>query len=133
MNGLDIIPLATNQVLTGAWVDAGPEFCTEKITNLLIWVDVIINNSQNFRIRLLAKQTNGATEEFYIPIRTVSPSVNRIQQEYVEFTEDIDQHILADATLQYCVPWMQLQTMAEIPGLIPGVLNASLTVTRGGN
>lgn len=133
MNNLDIISLATNQTLTGAWADVGPEFCTEKLNNFLVWIKVTINNTQNFRIRLLAKQTKNAVDEYYIPIRTVSPSVNRIQQEYVEFTEDIDQCILADATLQYCISWMQLQAMAEIPGLVPGVFSASLTVTRGGN
>lgn len=134
MSDLDVITLGTNHTLTGAWADLGAEFETTKIDNLLIWVDIDINDSQDFRIRVLAKATRGAVEEYFIPIRTVSPTVNRIQQEYIEFTEDIDQKILANVTLNYVVPWMQLQVMAGVAGAVPGVINsAKLTVTRGGN
>jgi len=131
---LDVITLAENQALTAGWVDVGNEFECTKLETILIWIDIDINDSQDFRVRLLAKTDKGGTGEYFLPIRTVSPTVNRIQQEYIEFTEDIDQKILVNCELNFTVPWMQLQTQAGAVGASAGIINsAKLTVTRGGN
>ena len=131
---LDVITLAENQALTAGWVDVGNEFECTKLENVLIWIDIDINDSQDFRIRLLAKTAKGGTDEYFLPIRTVSPTVNRIQQEYIEFTEDIDQKILAESSLDHVIPWMQIQCQAGVAGAAPGIINSlKITVTRGSN
>lgn len=121
--------LGAPQDVTAAWVDLGAEITMGGYTHLGVWVDLDINDSENVRIRALAKHTAAGGDEYFLPILSVSVSDIKIQDEYFEFNEDIDQKVLVKVPTDNLVPVIQLQVMAGVVGGTAGQVD-DLQITR---
>lgn len=95
--------------ITNAWQDIGAEMVTKGVDSVGVWLDVDVNSSQNVRIRAIAKHEADGTDEYVLPIRTVSASDVKVEDEYVELNDDADQKILVEIALNELVPYIQLQ------------------------
>lgn len=111
---------ATTQDLTASWVDIGSEIQTEGYKQLLLWVNLDINSSNNARIRVLAKRANAGADEYVLPIKTIGTSDVKIEDEYFEFNDDADQKMVIPIDLDNLIPWVQVQVQAGTVGATAG-------------
>lgn len=117
--------ISAPQILTGSWVDVGPEYRTDRKEKAALWLNITINDSQNFRIRALGKLIYDATGEYFLPISTVSTSEINIQDEYNELSDDIDQKIIVSVLLDHLIPIIQWQVQVGTIGATPAVINSA--------
>lgn len=129
--GKTIGPLAlisAAQDLTANWVDLGGEISTENVQHIGIYINLDINNSQDARVRLLAKHTSAGTDEYNLPIRTVSASDVKVEDEYIEFNVDADQKMILEFDLDGIVPFCQIQVQAGTVGATAGQIDSAYYV-----
>lgn len=108
--------IAAAQNFTAGWVDLGFEIDCRSYTTLAIWLELDINLSNNARIRALAKHTAGGTNEYVLPIKTVSATDIKVDAEYTEFNTDADQSMVLSVELLNVVPSIQFQIQAGTVG-----------------
>ena len=108
------------QDVTAAWADSGAEIPMSGYTKLGVWINIDINDSENFRIRALAKHTSAGADEYIVPIRTVYTDKVSIEEEYLEFNDDEDQLVLFEIDTNNLVPYVQLQIQAGVVGATAG-------------
>jgi len=106
--------LGTALDVTVNWQDAGAEIPMTGYTKLGVWINIDIGDSENFRIRALAKHTSAGADEYIVPIRTVYTDKVSIEEEYLEFNEDEDQLVLFEVDTNNLVPYIQLQISAGV-------------------
>jgi hypothetical protein len=123
--------LSSAQDLTASWADLGDEQRTGGYRWVGLWVTVDINDSNDVRIKALAKHASGGTEEYSLPIKTVSAGSIAVQDEYFELTDDADQKVLLTWELDYLVPYVQFQVEAGTVGATAGQIDNAY-VTRAG-
>lgn len=121
--------LAAAQDVTAAWVDLGAEISMVGFTHMGVWVNLDINNSENVRIRAIAKHTAAGADEYFLPIESISASDIKIQDEYFEFNDDVDQRVLLKIPTDNLIPYIQLQVTAGVVGATAGQID-SLYITR---
>ena len=114
--------LSAAQTLTGAWADLGDVIDTRDIKKVAVWLDLDVNDSQNVRVRFVGKKTNASTEVFVLPIKTIGVSDVKVEDEYFELNEDVDQKVMIDSQVGDLTPFIQIQVMAGVPGASPGQL-----------
>lgn len=123
--------ISAAQTLTEAWKNLGSEIDTRGISALGVFISLNINNTLNARIRALAKRESGSADEYVLPIRTVSTSDVKIEDEYLEFNNDVDQEMLLSWELDGIIPFVQLQVMAGTVGASAGqIISAYRTLGR---
>lgn len=130
------VALCAAQALGAAWADAGAELAVMGYTFLAVWIYVDVNDSQNVRIRALAKHTAAGADEYSFPIKATDTSGTpynvKIEGDYCELNVDADQRILLIYPLYNCVPYIQMRVMAEVAGATPGTVTAYATYGFGG-
>lgn len=126
----DIIAAAQN--LTANWADLGAELHVAGAKAVGLWVTLDINDSTNARVRLLAKWESGGSDEYVLPVRTVSSSDVKVEDEYAEFNDDADQSVLLSWDLDGLVPYVQFQVQAGAVGVAAGQIDAAHVTTAGG-
>jgi len=122
--------LGAAQNVTAAWADLGPEIATMGYSFLVVWLDLTIHDSQNVRIRALAKHTSAHADEFPLPIKAVDVSgptyFTTVQPDYTEIGLDADQKVPPLIFPLYnCIPYVQIRVMAEVAGATPGCINTA--------
>jgi hypothetical protein len=117
--------IAAAQNVTTGWVDLGSEIETFRAQNLGVWLTVDINLATDVRVRALAKHTSAGTEEYLLPIRTVSATAVNVAGEYIEFSTDADQLMLLSWELDGLIPFVQLQLQAGTAGATAGQIDAA--------
>jgi len=115
---------ATAQNVTSNWADLGSEIRTEGYSKLGLYLNVDINDSANIRIRALAKRESAGTDEYCLPIETVSSSDVKIEDEYMEFNVDADQKVILSVQLDRLIPWVQIQVQAGTVGQTAGQIDS---------
>lgn len=121
--------IAAAQNLTGAWADLGGELLVGGARSIGLYVELDINDSVNARVRLLAKHTSAGANEYVLPIRTVSTSDVKLQDEYYEFNDDADQNMLLGADLDGVVLYVQFQVQAGTVGAAAGQIDSAVVMT----
>lgn len=111
------------QDLTAAFADLGAEIPMSGYKKLGVWLTIDINDSENARIKALAKHTSGGSEEYNLPIESIAPDVITIQDEYYEFNDDSDQLVLLTIETNNIVPYIQLQVEAGVVGGTAGQID----------
>ena len=106
---------AAQNVGTG-WADLGSEYQLGGARTCALYARVDINTSTNVRVRFLAKHASAHADEFVLPIRTVSASDVKVEDEYLEFNVDADQNMILSADLDGCVLYGQWQVQAGALG-----------------
>jgi len=118
------------QDVTAAWVDLGGEVDVKGFNRIAVWLNVDINDSLDIRIRALAKHTSAHADEFNLPIRTVSASDVKVEDEYFEFNVDADQFVVLAVELGNVIPLVQFQVQAGTVGATAGQID-SARITKG--
>ena len=114
----------TAQNFTGSWVDYGSEIDVLGITRLGLWLNLDVNDSNNMRVRVLAKHTTAGTDEYMLPIKTVSSSDVKVEDEYLEFNADSDQKVLLSVELFKLVAYVQIQIQVGTVGSTAGQVDS---------
>jgi hypothetical protein len=108
--------VSSPQALTGTWADLGSEYQLGGARACAAYVELNINLSNNARIRFLAKHASAHADEFVLPIRTVSASDVKVEDEYLEFNDDADQKVVVSVDLDGCVMYGQWQAQVGTVG-----------------
>lgn len=117
--------ISAPQTLTGSWTDIGAECRTDEKEKAALWLDITMNDSANFRIRVLGKLDFGATDEYFLPIFTVSAAAINIQDEYSELSDDVNQKIITSVILDCLIPTIQWQIQVGTVGAAAAVVNSA--------
>jgi hypothetical protein len=102
--------------MTGTWADLGSEYQLGGARACAVYVNLDINLSNNAQVRFLAKHSSAHADEFVLPIRTVSASDVKVEDEYVEFNTDADQNMILSVDLDGCVLYGQWQARVNTVG-----------------
>lgn len=121
---------STAQDLTTSWADLGSEISMLGYDSLGVWVNLDINSSVNPRIRALAKLDSAGTDEYYLPIQTISSSDVKVEDHYIEFNEDSDQKIILEIETSGHIPYIQLQVQTETVGGTAGQIDGCVVTKR---
>jgi hypothetical protein len=118
-----LISVAAPQNFTAAWADLGGEIrIYEKsdkrhnFSTIGLFLNLDINDSTDLRIRALAKHTEAGADEYVLPIRTVSASDVKVEDEYIEFNDDANQKVLIEIDTSGLIQVVQFQIMAGVLG-----------------
>jgi hypothetical protein len=95
--------IASPLTLTGTWADLGSEYRLGGAGACAAYIELDINLSLNAQVRFLAKHSSAHADEFVLPIKTVSASDVKVEDEYVEFNADADQKVIVGVELDGCV------------------------------
>lgn len=117
--------------LTASWADLGSEKMVPGFKTAALWLNVDINDSNNVRIRCLAKRALATGLEYALPINTVGASSVAVEDEFFELNVDADQQIIIKVDLDNVVPVIQWQVMAGTLGASAGQIE-SAWMTLGG-
>ena len=101
--------ISAAQTVGTAWADLGSEYQLGGAQTCALYLNLDINDATNARIRFLAKHASSHADEFVLPIRTVSASDVKVEDEYIEFNVDADQNMILSADLDGCVMYGQWQ------------------------
>jgi hypothetical protein len=129
-----VVSLAVSQVVTGSWADLstvvnGPLFNAMDCLAVSLWLKVDINDSVNLRFRVLAAQSDSATDFYSFPIESATATVVDVSPEYKELTVDADQNIILPIASSDNFPFLKVQVMAGTPGASPATITAGLSFT----
>ena len=123
--------VSSAQILqSGDFQDLGSEISCQGQNTIGVWLTIDINGAQNVRVRALAKHTSAGSEEYKLPIRTVSASNVKVEDEYIEFNDDVDQLMLLGFDTDNIIPYVQLQVMAAYSGSPGGEIDKAY-ITKG--
>lgn len=125
----ELIAPASPQNLTAVWADLGNELYVEGAWTISLWLNVDINNSQNARVRLLAKRESAGADEYSLAIETVGASAISVEEEYKEFNVDADQKVKLDWTLGGSISYVQFQVQAGVVGAVAGQIDSAYATT----
>jgi hypothetical protein len=112
--------ISSAQTLTGSWAALGDVVDVRDSSDVALYLKVVIGDSQNVRIRALAKRTESDSEAFSLPIKTTSASVVAVEAEYFELNVDSNQSIVIPFNSADVLNFIQFQVMAGTAGASPG-------------
>ena len=114
------------QTVTGSWVNWGNEFEVDGADDGFLMGDITINNSEDVRIRVLAKTESGGTFEAPLPISVVSATKAEIDTTgYLEFSRDSNQSFIVSFEIMKGFPYAQAQIQAGTVGATGATLSGS--------
>ncbi len=113
------------QNFTTSWVDYGSEIGTDDHSTIALWLNIDINDTQDARLRILAKHTSSGADEYVLPIKVETATVVNVEDEYYEFIVDEDAKRIISFTLDRVIPFVQVQIQAGTVGASAGQVLAS--------
>lgn len=119
----------TPQSFTTSWVDYGDEIITDGHSAIALWLNIDINDTQDVRLRILAKHTGGG-DDYVFSIKTETTSIVNIEDEYYEIVTDEDAKRIVGFVLGKIVPLVQVQIQAGTIGASAGqILDSKYTLS----
>jgi len=116
--------VAAAQDLTAAFADCGPEIAMSGYNRLGVWLHIDINDSENVRIKALAKRASGGADEYEIAVMTKnSDLITADNNAYTEFVNDEDQTVFIEFEVGNMVPYVQLQVSTGVVGASAGQID----------
>ncbi len=112
------------QNFTGAWANYGDEIGTDGKQTIALWLNIVINDTQGARFRIIARHASGG-EEYILPINIVTASVVKVADEYYEIIPNQSAKRIVSFTLDRVVPFVQIQIKAGVEGATPGQILSS--------
>ena len=122
--------LSTAQNFTGSWVDVNDVIDVKDVNVLGAWLDIDINDGSDVRFRLVGLMEDDATDEYPLPIKTVSASDVKVEDHYYELNVDSDQKVILDFEISDLIPFVKLQMQAGTPGASPAQLESCYLTKR---
>ena len=112
------------QAFTAAWVDLGSEISMLGYNKMCLWLKLDINDTNNPRIRAIAKLEKGGADEYIMQIKTVAASDVKIEDSYYEWNVDADENSVLQVDTDGLIPFVQLQIQAGTVGASAGEIDA---------
>ena len=100
--------IAAAQTLTTSFADAGYEIDCRGYTSIGIWVKLTANQATNMQMQALVKHTSAGTEEYNIPIESVSSGLVNVTSEIIQFPDANGLYLMKIKT-DNLVAFLQLQ------------------------
>jgi len=122
--------IAAAQTVTGSWVDLGLLTDTRGFNTIAVWFNLTINNTTGFRLRCIARHTETSSDDYLLPIATVSNANVQIQDEYFELVDNADQKLVVSCDIFNVIPWCQFQISAGTVGATGATVDTA-KVSRG--
>ena len=113
------------QTVTSDWVNLGLLIDTRGFNTAAAWLNININDSTMLRLRCLARHTPDVVDDFVLPIRNVSAGDVKLQDEFFEFSDDIDQKMIVSCTMENVIPHCQFQVMAGSVGATAAIITTA--------
>jgi hypothetical protein len=117
--------ITSPQTVTNAWADLGSELDMTSWKRMGIWLDVTINNSNNVRVRALAKRLANGALEYPIMIKTISATDVKLQPGYYELDSDSNQQAYFEVETNGLIPVIQWQVEAGTVGVAGATINSA--------
>jgi len=118
------ILLETPQPITASWVDVGEQYSSFGFNVIGIYLNLTINNSQDFRIRLLAKKSPDDTDEYVLPINLLTSIKTHVTDFYAEIDVDGDKKILLLFEIDTVIPYIKIQVQGGFVGATPATIDS---------
>lgn len=113
----ELVASTSPQDLTTDWADVGGEIdTTNKRGKLHLWIKLDINNSNNFRIKLLDKHASAGADEYERLIKSASASVVHVEKAYYEWNVDEDGKFHLTFDLDGGTDYVQVQAQVSATG-----------------
>ncbi len=113
----------TAQAFTTSWVDLGSEIEMNGFNSLAVWATLDINDTNNARIRALAKLDADGSKEYQMVIKSVGASDVKIEDHYFEWNADADMETILQIDTDGLVPKIQLQIQCGTVGASAGQID----------
>lgn len=117
--------ISSAQTFSTTWIDLGPELLVAPASEIGLWLNVTISDTQNARVRALAKHTGAGADEYVLPILTESASAINVQDEYVELDDDADQKMILFWPTKRVLVYVQFQISAGTVGTTAGQIESA--------
>ncbi len=113
------------QTVTSDWVDLGVLIDARGFRHVAAWLNIDINVSTMLRLRCIARHTENSTDDYVLPIRSVSAGDVKLQDEYFEFSDNIDQKMIVSCDIYNIIPHCQFQVMANDLGSTAAIITTA--------
>lgn len=104
------------QTLTNVYADLGAEVACSGYSYLGIWIKCTVQDSTGISVKALAKHTAAGTEEYSLPIQTVSTTEIAVTPEIVTFPDGTNFLYLLVVNLFNVIPYVQFQVKFTTDG-----------------
>lgn len=119
--------ISAAQDLTASWVDLGDPVPMSDWNRCALWANLDINNTNDARVRAIAKLTDTVgAGEYTLPIKVVTSSDVKVEGEYIEFNVDADQKMVLEVETKGLVPFIQFQVQAGTVGATAGQFDSAI-------
>lgn len=122
--------ISSPQTLTNAYADLGAEVACSGYSYLGIWIKCTVQDSTGISVKALAKHTAAGTEEYNLPIQTVSTTEIAVTPEIVTFPDGTNFLYLLVVNLFNVIPYVQFQVKFTTDGGDDATINTAY-ITRG--
>ena len=108
--------ISSPQALTNDWADIGTINSSFGFNVIGIYLKLTINNSQDFRIRVIAKTDFADVEEYVLPINLVTSEKTYVTNAFAEIDVDEDKTILLFFDIDTVIPFFKIQVQGGFIG-----------------
>ncbi|CAK0762888.1 hypothetical protein CCP3SC1AL1_310006 [Gammaproteobacteria bacterium] len=108
--------ISASQNLTNAFANLGSTINVGDAKECVLWAKVDIGTSTNVQFKIWGKIEEDSTDLYEFPIKTITASLIKIEDEVVELNVNVDQNIMISFTTNYTVPYIQIQVKDSASG-----------------
>lgn len=118
--------ISSAQTLTASFADVGAEINAKGYKYVYYYVTVDINNSNDVRLKFLAKHESGGSEEYVMDHALINASDTALSatDDYIEVATDADQLIIVRVPVDNAIPFVQMQASVGTAGATAADLDA---------
>lgn len=116
--------ISTPQTLTTSFADLGGEIDCKGYKTLWLWVKLTIQQSSGVQIKALAKHTASGTEEYNMPIETVSSTLISLNPQIFQLPDASDLYVVEIKVSNAC-PYIQWQVKMSTDGGTDGTIDTA--------
>lgn len=128
------LTLTTSYQDLGALVGGGPLINVMDCDSIALWLNIDINDSTGLNVKMLAAQTDVATDFYSTPIKDVTASVINIQPTEYLFTNNVDQKMVITFPVSDQLIFVKFQVKVTVLGATAGqILSAGVSFTSSGS
>lgn len=112
------------QNITSEWVDVGEQYSSFGFNTIGIYLKLTINDSNDFRIRILAKTDSDSDDEYNLPINLLTSEKTHVTDAFAEIDADEDKTILLFFNIDTVIPYFKIQVQGGFVGATPATIDS---------
>lgn len=120
--------ISAAQDLTASFADLGSIVDVRGFTSIAVFLKIDINDSLNVQLQAIGRTKETATDDYLLPIKSVSLSAGlvKLKAGIFEFDSDTNQLIIIEVETGNLIPFIQLQIKAGTVGASAGQIDDAL-------